>query len=292
MAGLWPDPSGNRKRCPVFCVPPLTGSWAQAVDGLAHPHTHAIRPIVFDHALANGRDDVVLVHLNHRIVQLALQLLRAEIWAVPGQRKLHRITARLIPSSAAEHPVAIAHARLVVLGADQHRLHEEIVFAGGELREGRFVRIDRVSRLDELLAAGRDDQPDRSVRDRLAALWTGHRDQLLRALEARMKERTETLQSRLDERARRETQSMRSILSELLSGISAQLAEVNPQFELFSVPEREQFERDRGALERRLAEIPVEIEREEALIRGRYAKPSPRLFPVAVTYLVPERLAR
>jgi hypothetical protein len=290
VAGLWPDPTNVRKRCPVFRVPPLSGSWAQAVDGLAHPHTHAIRPIVFDHALVNGRDDVVLVHLNHRLVQLALQLLRAEVWAVPGQRKLHRIAARVIPNSAGEHPVAIAHARLVVLGADQHRLHEEIVFAGGEVREGRFARIDRVGRLEELLAVGRDDQPKASVRDRLASLWTGHRDHLLRALEARMKERTETLQSRLDERARRETQAMRSILSELQAGIRSQLADVKPQLELFSIPEREQFERDRGALERRLAEIPGEIEREEAAIRTRYAKPSPRLFPVSVTYLVPERL--
>ncbi|GIK88174.1 MAG: helicase SNF2 family protein [Betaproteobacteria bacterium] len=291
VAGVWPDPSGNHKRCPVFRVPPLTGSWAQAIDGLAHPHTQAIRPIVFDHALAKGRDDVVLVHLNHRLAQLALQLLRAEIWAVPGQRKLHRIAARLIPNDAAEHPAAIVHARLAVLGADQHRLHEEIIFAGGELREGRFARIDRIGRLEELLASGRDAQPQTPVRDRLAALWPGHRDQLLRALEARMKERTETLKSRLDERAGREVEAMRSILSELQRGIRAQLAEVNPQLELFSIPEREQFERDRGSLERRLAEIPAEIEREEALIRARYARPSPRLFPVAVTYLVPERLS-
>ncbi len=46
-----------------------------APKGLAHPHTQEIRPIVFDHNLAQGRDDVVLVHLNHRLVQMCLRLL-------------------------------------------------------------------------------------------------------------------------------------------------------------------------------------------------------------------------
>ncbi len=65
----------------VFKLPPLTGSWALCAEGLPHPHTHIIRPIVFDHALTVGRDDVVLCHLNHRLVQMCLRLLRAEIWS-------------------------------------------------------------------------------------------------------------------------------------------------------------------------------------------------------------------
>jgi hypothetical protein len=42
----------------------------------------------------------------------------------------------------------------------------------------------------------------------------------------------------------------------------------------------------------RLKEIPAEIERETAAIQARYANPQARLFPVAVTFLVPEKLAR
>ena len=93
-----------------------------------------------------------------------------------------------------------------------------------------------------------------------------------------MKDRTETLQTRLDERSNREAAAMRAVLSDLQTSIRTQLNEINPQLELFSMPEKEQFERDRGALEQRLAELPVEMEREEALIRARYAKPSPDFF--------------
>jgi superfamily II DNA or RNA helicase len=291
VEGLWPAPKGEQRSCPVFRVPALRGSWARAAEGLAHPHTHEIRPIVFDHALAAGRDDVVLAHLNHRLVQMCLQLLRAEIWTTAVARKLHRVTARVITDAAAEAPVAVAHGRLVVLGADNQRVHEEVIFAGGELREGRFVRIPQVGRLHELLTTASNRIPAEAVRKRLQDLWPKHSENLLRALEARMKDRTQTLQSRLDERAAREIATMRAVLGELTAAIRSQLREVNPQLELFSIPERDQFERDRGALEHRLAELPAEMEREEALIRARYAEPSPRLFPVAVTYLVPERLA-
>lgn len=290
LTGLWPEPDSQRQVCPVFRLPQLGGTWQSAYEGLAHPHTHEVRPIVFDHALAQGRDDVVLVHLNHRLVQMCLQLLRAQIWSM-GERKLSRITARLVPANTTDGPVAIAHARLVVLGADNQRIHEEVIFAGGQVREGRLVRIDRIGELERLASSGLPQPAPESFHASVEPLWPNHRDGLLRALEARMRDRTKTLQSRLDERADAEVTAMRSAIGELLASIRTQLNDVQPQLELFTTPEREQLERDRSALERRLAELPAEMQREEQLIRNRYANPTPRLFPVSVTYLVPQGLA-
>ena len=129
------------------------------------------------------------------------------------------------------------------------------------------------------------------MQERLRKLWPEHRANLLRALEARSDDRTKTLQSRLDERAEKEISTIRAVLGDLGSRIKNQLNEIDPQLELFSIPEKEQFERDRGALGRRLEELPVEEDLEAQLIRSRYANPSPRLFPVSISYLVPERLA-
>jgi superfamily II DNA or RNA helicase len=290
LEGVWPDATGKHERCPVFRLPQLAGTWQSAYDGLLHPHSHEVRPIVFDHSLAQGRDDVVLVHLNHRLVQMCLQLLRAQIWAVADKR-LHRITARMLPANQSDVPVAIAHARLVVLGADNQRIHEEVIFAGGQLKEGRFTRIDRVGELERLVAAGAEEMPPTAFLERLQPLWPNHRDNLLRALEARMRDRTKTLQSRLDERAEQEVAAMRASIQELVQRIREELVAEQPQLELFTTPEKEQLERDRSALQRRLEELPKEMEREEELIRARYARPSPKLFPVAVTYLVPQSLA-
>lgn len=86
----------------AFHLPPLQHSWAACSEGLVHPHTKEIRPIVFDPDLAHGRDDIVLVHLNHRLVQMCLRLLRAEVWSQGSQKRLHRVTAKLVPSSVAD----------------------------------------------------------------------------------------------------------------------------------------------------------------------------------------------
>jgi hypothetical protein len=101
------------------------------------------------------------------------------------------------------------------------------------------------------------------------------------------------MQRRLAERADKEAQDMAAILRELQRAIERELADpVSPQLSLFSNPEREQFERNRDFLRARANAIPDEIARETAAIRARYADPQPRMFPVAVTFLVPARLAK
>jgi superfamily II DNA/RNA helicase len=277
----------------AFHLPHLSGSWARSAEGLAHPHTGEIRPIVFDHALADGRDDIVLAHLNHRLVQMCLRLLREEIWSSEGRRRLNRVTARLVPDEALQEPAVVAHGRLVVLGADNHRLHEELISAGGFLREGRFARFGTLTEMQRALDAALPEEAPEALKERLQRLWPSHQEPLLRSLEVRMRDRTANLGNWLEERADKEASDMRTILEELESNIWAELEEAEqPQLELFSTPERDQFERNKGALWERLESIPEEIERETQAIRARYADPTPRLFPVAMTYLIPRKIAR
>ena len=291
LGGVWPDPDGQRAHCPVFRLPALRGSWARCLEGLEHPHTRAIRPIVFDHALAAGRDDVVLAHLNHPLVQMCLQLLRAEIWAPPDRQRLHRAVVRQVPAVALREPAVVAHARLVVLGQDSTRLHEELITAGGWLRGNGFKRFDRVGEAQTTLDAATAAEPPDAIRDRLVKLWPSHRDPLLRSLEARMKQRTAGLDGHLRTRENKEVEDITLVLTELGRTIERELAgDDTPQLALFTLPEREQLERNRAALQARADAIPAEIEREVQAIRARYAAPTSRLFPVAVTYLVPEGL--
>ena len=166
VAGIWPDP--KRHACPVFRLPALSGSWGLCAEGLRHPHTDEIRPIVFDHdLLAEARDDVVLVHLNHRLVQMSLRLLRAEVWSGQGKKNLNRVTARLVPDVVLRDPAIVAHARLVIVGGDSHRLHEEIITAGGLLQEGKF-RPMNVGQVERALEAARDDEPGESMKKVMA----------------------------------------------------------------------------------------------------------------------------
>ncbi len=110
-----------------------------------------------------------------------------------------------------------------------------------------------------------------------------------------MRERTGGLQKFLAERAEKESNDISTILTELRTHILAELRQpeiVQLQLAGFSTAEHEQFERNMSALAARAEQIDAEIAQERAAIGKRYADPQPRLFPVAVTYLVPERMAR
>jgi ERCC4-related helicase len=288
------DENGESCEVSAFRLPAFSGSWANCTAGLAHPHTQDIRPIVFDNNLSQGHDDVVLAHLNHRLVMMCLQLLRAEVWSTEGKKRLNRITTRLVPDTVLRDPAMIAHARLVVIGGDSHRLHEEIITAGGLLREGRFSRLN-VGQVQDALAAAKTTEPSAAMKKNLLKVYPQHADSLKSALEARMKDRTSGLQKALAERADKEAADIQAILTELKRTIEDKLDDPELRqmtFDGWADEERQQLERNMTALRARVQEIPGEIQRETEAVKKRFADPQPRMFPVAVTFLVPERLAR
>ncbi len=274
----------------AFVLPALTGSWGLCAEGLAHPHTKRIRPIVFDPALAAGRDDVVRCHLNHRLVQMCLRLLRAEIWSQGLAKKLNRFTTRMVPDAVLQTPAVLIHGRLLVLGGDNHRVHEEIIIAGGQLREGRFSRMN-IGDTQAAAAAASSESAPGFVEDRLKELWAKVEAPLIQALEARMQERTRNLQKFLDDRSEREVVNITAVIQELERSIRETLVTKDDrqmQFD-WTEAEKQQRERDLGSLNNRLKELPSELAHEIEHLRSRYRDPQPRLFPVAVTFLVPPR---
>jgi hypothetical protein len=209
---------------------------------------------------------------------------------VKGRKRLHRITARLVPNHILNAPAVVAHARLVVIGGDSHRLHEEVITAGGMLKEGRFSRLN-VSELEKLLAAATNDEAFEPMEQHLLELWDRFAPALAQSLEARMRDRTTGLQKKLGVRAEKEAQDIRAIMVELKKAIDAELNDPEyQQLSLFDDLEKDQFERNKDFLRERSKAIPAEIERETAAIKARYADPQPRMFPVAVTFLVPEKM--
>lgn len=277
----------------VFRMPALSGSWARCLEGLEHPYTQQVRPITFDHEVAKGRDDVILVHLNHRLVQMSLRLLRAEIWARDDVKKLHRVTVRSLPDERIEGPAVVVMSRLVVTGGNHHRLHEELTEAGGYLRDANFRREERITEvrrwLEESLPASLSD----ATFDALRTRFDKQRDSVLAAVEARSKDRLRFLVNTIETRKRDEAEDIRQVLDDLESALKAEIAaEQQPmQLSLFSEDERTQLKRDQAALEARLARIPKEREEELRAIEERHSNAIEHTFPVAVVLLVPESLA-
>ena len=78
----------------------------------------------------------------------------------------------------------MAHARLVITGAGGHRLHEEVIQAGGRISRGRFARY-AVGQLREARAVATPDDAGPAVKAELVELWDTMGGPLFDAVEAR-----------------------------------------------------------------------------------------------------------
>jgi len=284
-------PDGFPAAC--FTLPQLTGVWAQARnEGLRHPLTKKERPVTFDQEAAAGRTDVVLLHLGHRLVQMCLRLLRAELWSSGNAAKLHRVTARVVPGDILRTPAVVVHGRVVVTGNSGTRLHEEVAAAGGTIEQGHFVSA-RQETVQTWLAAATDEAPDASILEQLTAVWPAVEEPLSRAWHTYGGHRVRSMEALLTKRCDEEIAGITEVIGELGRSIRAALDD-ETQWEQGSLfePERRQMSRNHDALLERLESLPDLLERETAALAARYADPVPRRFPASVTFLVPSALAR
>lgn len=278
----------------VFYMPPLSGSWSRCLEGIEHPYTKKIRPITFDHDTARGRDDVVLVHLNHPLVQMSLRLLRAEVWARDDVKKLHRVTVLASHDNRLESPVVVVVSRLVITGGNHHRLHEELTEAGGYLRDTGFRREDRVTEVRRLLEESTQTKTSASLLDTLRFRFEKHCDAILTAVDTRSKDRLRHLANTIETHKQKEIKDIRQVLDDLDRSLRAELTkDAQPKWlSLFTEDERTQLKIDRGVLKARLQRIPAEKEQEIHSIETRHSGLLDRTFPVAVFFIVPASLAK
>jgi hypothetical protein len=169
------------------------------------------------------RTDVVLLHLGHRLVQMCMRLLRAELWAqskagMGSAAKLHRITSRVAYGDELRVPAVIAHGRVVVTGADGTRLHEEIVSAGGLIEPGRFSLLRKVEDVTALLAAA-SEEPAFAMQATLTALWPTISGPLARSLNTRADQRLRSMKALLRDRCEKEVAEITDVLAELKASI-------------------------------------------------------------------------
>ncbi|MHC6201666.1 DISARM system SNF2-like helicase DrmD, partial [Breznakiellaceae bacterium SP9] len=292
MPALKPIDWPGCKTLTVFEVPSLPGSWGKAAAGLEHPHTHKIRPVTFDHDLARGRDDIVLMHLNHRLVQMCLRLLREEIWSLDDIKHLNRVMICTVPDNELGGPAVVIWSRLVISGGDQRRLHEELTLAGGELKHNGFTRIPLINKLESLVKNAVTIEPSASLFDILKKRFTDNENQIMEAITARSRDRLQSLKNTIEKQKEKEITDIVNILNELELSIKREIKpesdNAQPYLEGFSPEELAQQRKDYSALKERLTRIPKEKDDEKTIIEKRYADPVDRTFPVAVIFLVPQ----
>ena len=287
--------SENHPRARIFQLPNFTGSWTKCLDGLQDPFDGTIRKVTFDHEVAAGNDDLVLIHLNHPLVQMSLRLLRAEVWALDTVKKINRVSVKVVADDILREPAVVILSRLLITGGGHHRLHEEVTETGGFLRETGFKREDRVLEVRRWMDSAETSEIEGHFFDVLKSRFSDFESAILRAVSARSRERLKTLDGTVKRKREKEIQDIQSVLEVLERDLSTELArEFKPeQLQLeFAEEQRFQIRRDRQALEARLARIPKEKELEVDTIKERYQSISDHTFPAAVVLLCPSSMAR
>jgi superfamily II DNA or RNA helicase len=291
-----PDPKDHGTG--LFSLPVLSGSWARSAAGLEDPFSGELRPITFDQGRAADRQDVVLAHLAHPLVAMSTRLLRAAVWG-SEHGGLHRVSACLSDDDALEAVVLAAYSRLVLVGADGMRLHEEVFASGGWLRDGRFATIRRVGQLTSILDRALGPDGTRPVAEalqaRLAAEWERAREALAATISNRASEREQSLRNRLETLRRDETTRIDDTIGQFRRTLERALADPGTeqlQLRLYQEDERAQLRRDidtwRSTLETLEGHRLAEIEQ----IDRRYADVRALTFPAAIVFVVPPREAR
>jgi len=290
----------------LVAPPDLRAGWERTLAGLADPLSGVPRPLTFAPALAEGRDDVVLAHLEHPLVAQATRLLRSAIWG--GRTPLYRVAAVRVtlPDEAGIDGVLVAvFARLVIVGADGGRLHEEVMLAARAVpSSGRSRRLEleqpRYARLREAVEGALEPGAARvapeAERLRTVARWPELEPLLAEDVRVRAGERLTSLQKTLARREDDETRRTTAVFDQLQLTLQEAVEGPGPiQLTLDDLndSERQQLDRDRRAWQTRLDGLEEERKRELATIAARYAGVRELVFPFAVALCVPDaRVAR
>ncbi len=276
----------------VFTVPVLTAGWRDTLRGLdTRLSPGELRPITFDPDAAEGRADLVYVHLGHPIVQRAQRLLRRSLWSADST--LSRATAVVVDDL--EESFVAAVTRMVLVGRGGIRLHEEVFLAGVRLRGRRAMAEERAeAALETALDADNLVLADEQVRDQLADIWNVPEAPLRQSLELAMRRRAERKQAQVTDQLQRREAADVQRAQEIFAAfrrnlrdslVSLQAQETEAQGQLFNDPDQErQWRRDRDAMRRRLDEIDDEEAREVAAIKDRYADVKPHTTAAAVVF--------
>lgn len=276
----------------VFTVPSLTAGWRDTLRGLdTRLDPGVLRPITFDPDAAEGRADLVYVHLGHPIVQKAQRLLRRSLWSIDST--LRRVTAVVVDDLDESFVAAVT--RMVLVGRGGVRLHEEVFLAGVRLHGRRAMAEERAeAALDAALDQEDLALADDRVRDQLCDMWNVPDAPLRLRLEESMRARADRKQAQVTEQLQRreaaDAQRARDIFAAFRGNLRDSLArlraeEAEAQVQLFADADQgRQWRRDREAMQRRLDELDDEEAREIAAIKDRYADVKPHTTAAAVVF--------
>jgi superfamily II DNA or RNA helicase len=277
-------------------------TWSATLDTLRDPPEDGrrtfewrkdapIRPVIFS-APEGIDDDVVQLHLQHRVVQRLLSRFVSQGFVH------HDLSRACLAQSSDAIPRVILLGRLSLYGKGAVRLHEEILTVTARWSDpssrkghlsayGREAETKTLDLLEEALRAGTGGRVPEPVQHKLLATIPRDMDELLPQLQLRGQEAKADAERRLAERGHAESESMRRILEEQKKRVADQAGRATQLQFNFNDEEKRQFESNRKYWQRWLEHVEGDIRSEPARIMGFYTVASFRIEPVGLAYLWP-----
>jgi hypothetical protein len=310
---------GDWKGPPQFAFPSLDQregadpTWVETMDTLRVPRERSqkpwewrrkaqVRPVVFEDP-GVVTDDVVHLHLEHRVVQRLLGRFSAQGFVH------HDLSRACLAQSADAVPRVVLLSRLCLYGPGAARLHEELIpvtarWVDPAIRKdvlapyARETEIKTLALLEESLIQRDGKTVADTVQQQLQAASPRDVQELLPHLQSRGEEYAKDAQAKLAQRAEAEAKAMQDILDDQKKHIAATVkaherrdwSQLRLRFdgdELDDPAEQRQLEANKRYWSQRLEMIDGELHTEPQRIRDVYEVQARRIEPVGLVYLWP-----
>jgi ERCC4-related helicase len=270
-----------------FSIPELPGSWGECRRFLSQPPY--VRALTFERNVARTKEAASVLHLDHPLMRRALATLRSQMWraGTASGAGMYRVSAEVTDKVA--KITLIGWARLVLLGPERNSLHEGLVVAGGEFRDGKLTSlpVDATNGLlncEKSAYTGDVTKLKQQVADVLSTL-----EEILRAqAERRATDLAEVLESRgvvAEKQARGLATERMAEIRRTIKQWEKEIADT--QLKLFDDEEKTQRDHDLQALRARLIELEQEREAEPKRQRQLYKVVERRTYPIGLQIFLP-----
>jgi predicted nucleic acid-binding Zn-ribbon protein len=284
-------------------------TWADTMDTLRVPRARdqkpwewrrisPIRPVVFQDP-GTMTDEVVHLHLEHRIVQRLLGRFTAQGFVY------HDLSRACLAQTTDAIPRVVLLGRLCLYGPGAARLHEELIPVTARWTDPNIRKTDlspyaresetkTLNLLDEALLVGTGRKIDDQILKQLQASAPEDIQQLLPHLQTRGQEYAADARNRLVERGQVEAKAMREILETQKKYIAETIAKhdkLDSRQRTLDFGELQdelrQLESNRRYWDKRLGALETELRTEPDRIRELYDVKATRIEPVGLVYLWP-----
>jgi len=285
----------------------LPPSWGKGLLSTIKDAEGRLLTLVFRPELARDRRDVVLLHLNHPLMQKAFSVFKKAFYSLglTGET-LNRATFIISRGKGSgiesgEMAEAAIFLKLLASNTQGIKLHEELFSLRFSFNPGEPLKYVAEEKDFDFLLTGEHHPIPRELAQKIRLSFKKSEFLIKEKIESFEKEKFKELNKLLKEKAASEIRQIKDVIRERIKEIEVTLKRYHKKMEdqrqqqtLFSLEELrtidETLREDIKHLETRRKALEEELSKEPARIKARYEVQTVKIFPVGVCFILPDSL--